>query len=277
MDLGGRLDIARYHDPAVSPRVGLIYQPTPTTALKFLYGRAFRNPSIYEQFYSNGTTEIGNPALRSEQMQTFEGVFEKQIAKKVDLSADIYHYGLGHLIVAVPQSSILRQYQNAAAAQSMGFEVEASGKIGSRLKADASLAVQKPDFQSGASVLQVNSAQRVGKLLLDGSFFRDRLWASGDLQYVSERGTLTGSSLPPVYLVNFSLTNRSPARGVELQFGIRNALNRQYWDAAAPGQPSDRIEQDGRSFFVRVSWGMDAEKKQAKQNAEPSAAMKAEP
>ena len=125
----------------------------------------------------------------------------------------------------------------------------------------------------------MNSPARVGKLALDGSLFHDRLWASGALQYLSDRQTFTGSSVPAEYLVNLTLTPRRLPDGVEAQFGIRNLLNREYWDPAGVGQSSDRIEQDGRSFFVRVSWGLEAEAKPAKQSAgaTPSAFRKDQP
>lgn len=103
MYLGGRLDMARYHDRAVSPRIGLIYQPSPASAVKLLFGRAFRNPSVFEQFYHDGGTQIENPGLKSERMNSFEAVFEKRVGRTVDLSANVYHYDLNDVIAEVPQ------------------------------------------------------------------------------------------------------------------------------------------------------------------------------
>jgi outer membrane receptor protein involved in Fe transport len=160
----------------------------------------------------------------------------------------------------VPLTRITRQYQNARFNQSTGFEVEATAETAGGLKADASLAVQGQAFEQSA-VAQVNSPARVGKLLLETPLWGNRFSASGALQYLSDRGTFTGGSVPPVYLVNFTLASRPLPGGLEMQLGIRNLLNRHYWDPAGTGQVMDRVEQDGRCFFARISWGPQAEKK----------------
>jgi len=41
---------------------------------------------------------------------------------------------------------------------------------------------------------------------------------------------------------------------MELQAGIRNLFNYRYWDPAGTVQALNSIQQDGRSFFVRLSW-----------------------
>jgi outer membrane receptor for ferrienterochelin and colicins len=269
--LGGRLDISLYHDLALTPRVGLIYQPSANSALKLLYGRSFRNPSVFEQFYGDGVTQIGSSGLKPEQMQTIEAVFERKLGKRFELSADVYHYALDDLITAVPLTSVRRQYQNAAFSQSTGFELEATAQTARGLKADASLAVQGQVFERSA-VAQVNSRARVGKLLIETPLWGNRFSASGALQYLSDRRTFTGASVPAVYLVNFSLANRPMLGGLEMQLGIRNLLNRRYWDPVGTGQVMDRVEQDGRCFFARISWGPPSEKKQDRAQLKASGA-----
>lgn len=151
----------------------------------------------------------------------------------------------------------MRQYRNANSAQSLGFELQASGQITSRLKADASMALQSPLLEHAAA-MEVDSPRRVGKLLIDGWLWGDRLSASGALQYSSERRTFTGGLVPAAYLVNFILATRRIARGLEVEFIVRNLLNARYWDPSGEGHSTDRIEQDGRSFSVRLSWGITA-------------------
>jgi len=269
--LGGRFDISLYHDLALTPRVGLIYQPSTATAFKLLYGRSFRNPSVFEQFYGDGVSQIVSSRLTPERMQTLEAVFERKLGKRFELSADVYHYGLDNLIAAVPLTPVIRQYRNAPPSQSMGLEAEASVKMARRLKADASLAVQGQVFEHSL-VTQLNSPARVGKLSLETPLWKDRFWASGALQYLSDRETFAGGSVPPVYLVNFSLASRPMPGGLEMQVGIRNLLDRRYWDPVGTGQVMDRVEQDGRSFFLRLSWGPSSEKKADRPQPEASPA-----
>jgi outer membrane receptor protein involved in Fe transport len=192
-------------------------------------------------------------------MQTMEAVFEKKLGQKFEFSADAYHYSLYDLITEVPLTPIIRQYQNAGASRATGFELEATAKTKQGVKANASLAVQGSVFGS-SSAAKVNAPARVGKLMLETPLAGRRLWASGTLQYLSERGTFMGSSVPAVYLLNFALASRPLAGGVEVQFGIRNLLDRRYWDPAGTGQVMDRVEQDGRCFFVRLAWSPPLEK-----------------
>ncbi len=251
--LGGRLDGSRYNDLSLTPRVGLIYQPSDQSAVKLLYGRAFRNASAFEQFYEDGVTQFANPGIDYERMQTTEAVFEHRVGRKLELSANVYHYRLNNLITAVALENGAQQYRNTAMVKSTGFELEASGPVFGRLKADASLAVQRSDY-SREGYEAINSPARVGKVLLEGPVFGDRWWWSASLQYLSERRTFLTGSVPAVYLVNASLVSRRLPKDVEVEFGIHNLLNRKYWDPVGVAQ-GNKQEQDGCSVFVRLAWG----------------------
>ena len=256
--LGGRLDDSRFEGPSLSPRIALVYQPSPASALKLLYGRAFSNPNAFEQSYDDGVSQIPNPHLRPEHMDTLEMAIEKQVRRRLALSANVYRYWLNDLIVAIPITDQIQQYQNITRMISNGLEVEAKGQLAPWLKADASLALESSKLDQNQTV--VNSPARIAKLLLDAPIRGDRLSLSGAFQYLSDRATLGGNTVPPVYLVNLGLASRSwlPG-GLEVQMGIRNLFNRRYWDPVGPGNPMDTVQQDGRSFFVRFSWAPETE------------------
>lgn len=256
--LGGRLDDSRYHGATFSPRVGLIYQPGPLTAWKLLYGNAFRNPTNFEEFYADGISQVAAPSLRSEHLQTWEAIYERQLNKRFHFLADAYYYDLDHWIIAVPLADGMKQFQNTDSITAGGFEVEGTAQFASRLKASASLTVQtliEHPYPSG-----LNSPDRVGKILLDAPLFHDRFSATAALQYLSSRETLAGATVRPEYLVNLAMASRGllPA-GFELQFGIRNLLNWHYSDPAQLLGMIDTVPQDGRSFFARITWGRSPE------------------
>ncbi len=251
--LGGRMDESRNHQLMLTPRVALIYQPSAVTAVKLMYGQSFRDPSPYEQFYGDGISQIANPGLQNERMQTFEAVFERRLNKKVDLQANVYQYRLSDLIAAALVDNLIQQYRNTELNKSTGVELEATGSLRPGFKIDASLALQRSSSDSSFYV-KVNSPARVGKLLLEAPVLHNRFCLSGGLQYLSERTTLAGEQVPPVYLVNLTAMSRRLPGDVELQFGIRNLFNYRYGDPAGTVQAMDRIEQDGRSFFLKLSW-----------------------
>jgi iron complex outermembrane receptor protein len=250
--LGGRADGSRNHALELTPRVALIYQPSETSAVKLLYGRSFRNPTPFEQFYGEGFSQIPNPGLGPERMETLEAAIEKHLNKRFELQANIYHYRISDLIQAVRIKGTLQQYQNTNPVAANGLEMEALAKLGSGFKLTGSLSVEKVSATLG-DVVNVNSPARVGKLLLDSPVWRQRWSLSGGLQYLSERLTLNGSNISPVYLANFTAAGRLPG-DMELAFGIRNVFNYRYWDPAGRVQEMESIQQDGRSCFVRVTW-----------------------
>jgi outer membrane receptor for ferrienterochelin and colicins len=56
---GARVDVYSTFGPIVVPRAALIFKPGAGNVLKIMGGRAFRSPSIYEQFYNdNGQSQI---------------------------------------------------------------------------------------------------------------------------------------------------------------------------------------------------------------------------
>jgi len=261
--LGGRLDESRYYGASLTPRLGLIYEPSKTSAVKLLYGQSFRDPTGFEEFYQDGLTHMANTELQPERMQTFEAVFEKQAVKNWELTTNVYRYNLDHLITAVPVGNGIEQYQNDAAVKSTGVELEAAGNLKWGAKMDASLAMQRSGY-GGYGYVQVNSPAEVGKLLLEAPLNGDRLSVSGALQYLSERRTLAGTYVPAVYLVNLTLASRRLPGGFDINLGIRNLLNRRYWDPVGTNLRMDVIEQDGRCVFARMTWVPRQEKTEAK-------------
>ncbi|MEO5729673.1 MAG: TonB-dependent receptor, partial [Byssovorax sp.] len=62
---GTRLDIYSNIGAIVVPRLALIFKPASGSTLKLMGGRAFRAPSIYERFYTDGSTQLaGDDAKR---------------------------------------------------------------------------------------------------------------------------------------------------------------------------------------------------------------------
>lgn len=74
---GGRVDDYSDFGSHTSPRVGLVFQPAPDSALKLLYGQAFRAPSAAERIGNVGTV-LGNDGLRPEVINTLELVALRQ-------------------------------------------------------------------------------------------------------------------------------------------------------------------------------------------------------
>lgn len=84
LSLGVRFDDSTLSSQSMfSPRVGLVYQPLTDTVLKLQYGKAFRSPTIAQQYYTvYGTpSQIANTGLQPEQIDTVSLAWEQAVAK----------------------------------------------------------------------------------------------------------------------------------------------------------------------------------------------------
>jgi outer membrane receptor protein involved in Fe transport len=127
LNLGLRADDYSDFDRQWSPRLGIIYQPQSSTAIKLLYGSAFRAPAIneinYEPSPSIGFT-LGNEAIKPEIVHNYELIFMKSTAMQ-SFELAVYYTVIHDGIVRQPiADSPLDQftYFNTAELKSKGAE-----------------------------------------------------------------------------------------------------------------------------------------------------------
>ena len=58
-----------------TPRLGLIWQPTSADIFKVLYGGGYRNPTIFERYYTDLSSFAVNPGLEAERITTLQGIW----------------------------------------------------------------------------------------------------------------------------------------------------------------------------------------------------------
>jgi len=251
--VGVRFDDAKRGGGFVSPRAALIYQYSPLTAYKFLWGRAFRDPNQYEMYYADGITQLANTALRPEHADTFEISAEHRFNNGISGLLTVYQYRLENLIETVTTDQGLLQYQNVARASARGIEGEITGKPRRWMETTASLAVQRATDGANHNVLP-NSPGWVGKLRAQAPVFKDHLHVAAALQYLSARNTFADAVVPSYWLTDLTLTSNRIHPDYDVQFGVRNLLNRAYYDPASSGLYEDRLLQNGRAVFLKLIW-----------------------
>jgi outer membrane receptor protein involved in Fe transport len=137
--LASRIDYSKFIGGVqtfqLSPKLSFIYSP-PTnskifenSSFRILFGRAFRNPSIAEQFFKKelfgGFDFVYNPNLKSEEMLSAEIGFRKQYDNRFILDLSFYFNKYDNLIQYVNIGSSIYgpfQVQNIAKSQIRGFE-----------------------------------------------------------------------------------------------------------------------------------------------------------
>lgn len=248
LDLGAREDQSRLLQNFFSPRLALIYRPPSAWTFKFLYGRSFRNPSLFELYYGDGQSQIANPALRPETADTVEIDAERKLGKGWNLLTAVYGYKLSNFIEGVPAAGGLIEYENQSALRAGGVELETNGKIASWLEATASYALQQTKNLGDNSILE-NSPEHLAKLHFAVPLGRKFMLSSG-MQYNGVRISLAQQAVGAYYLADFTLTSRNWLRNFDFTLGIRNAFNSSYSDPVA--LMADTMLQPGRSIFVEL-------------------------
>lgn len=75
-DLGaGPQPLSREATSGVTPRLAVVWRPSALDILKLLFGQGYRNPTIFERYYSDGILILNNPALRPERIWSAEGIW----------------------------------------------------------------------------------------------------------------------------------------------------------------------------------------------------------
>jgi len=245
---GLRLDQTRNFGHFLSPRLAAVYQRSPQTVYKLVYGHPFRNPSAFEQYYNDGgLSYLAAPPLHPETAHTFQGSVERRVARDWTLTVAAFHYRVQHVIEAVSNRDGVQQYLNTGELLSTGGEVELSGKLRGGIETTASAVWQDALGQRPLAWLP-NSPRQLAKFRAGIPIGR-RLFAAGDLQYISARATLSGGRLGGFLLADATATVRLTRR-FDLVAGVHNFFDRRYQDPVYV--TADRIAGDGRSLFLKL-------------------------
>ncbi len=249
--LGLRLDRNDLGDTSASPRAALIWQATPTTTLKALYGRAHRAPNAYERDYDDGVSQVANPALNGERIDTFELVADQRAGRNLRLRASVYHWRMDNLVtLGIDPGTGLTQYQSGEKIRANGLElsVDKAWELGSRLR--GSLAYQDVAFVGGG--VPANSPRLMGKLNFSGPLAASGLRLGAELQYSGPRRAIDGSDVKGYWLSNLQLGADLWAKGLEVTLGIYNLFDQRYSQPASDTNWQTALEQDGRSLRLKI-------------------------
>jgi iron complex outermembrane receptor protein len=251
--LGLRFDSNDVTDNELSPRAALIWKASPNTTVKGLYGRAHRAPNAYEADFEDGVTQVANPSLEGESIDTLELVIDQRVRRNLNVRASLYHWKMQGLVtLGTDPLSGLSQYQSGEDIDANGVELSAdtTWDWGGRLR--GSLSYQDVAYASGAGL--DNSPQFLGKLNLSGPLAATGLRFGYELQYSSERQAIDGSDIDGYWLSNLQLRAENWARGLEVSLGLYNLFDTRYEHPGSDVNWQNALEQDGRSARLKVSY-----------------------
>jgi iron complex outermembrane receptor protein len=240
-----------------NPRLALTYNPWTRTNFKVIYGTAFRSPSIYEQYYASLNFDSDHK-LSSEAIRAFEGAWEQQLSPSILLSASVFHNRMRNFIEFSADSDNSCDFRNIDDATAMGGELELRGRWSSGITGHASYSYQSAQGGAAGQWL-VGSPRHLAKLNLTLPLYHQKLAAGIEALYTGKRLTLNGSQVNGYAVLNLTILSRKLAGHLDLSASLYNLLNQTYSDPGAQQHIQDTLQQDGRSFRVKLVWSSRSE------------------
>jgi outer membrane receptor for ferrienterochelin and colicins len=246
----------------VTPRAALIFLPSSTQSLKYLYGSAFRAPNEYEQNVVYFGRRVN--ALRPESIDTHELVWERYINDRLRTSVSTYWYKADRLITLTLDDSTLLgvSWANQGQVRAKGLEVEAQMRFKGESRGLVSYALQSAIDQQTHEGLP-NSPHHVakGRLSLPGP--TPRSFVSVEGQYLSSRTTIARADRDDGYKFASKVSGAATlnvniiqplGRSWELSGGIRNLFDNKYLDPVSDQHQQEAIPQNGRTARIGLTW-----------------------
>ncbi len=252
---GIRYDHSSPEERMVNPRIAAILAPANGSILKFLYGSAFRSPSVYERYYQSPTSApplLANPALKPEKIKTYEFVYEQYLGRGLRATLDGYQYRIEDLIDQSRDAAGNLSFKNIEETVARGVELEIEKKWADGVNGRISYALQRATNARTGEVLD-NSPRETAKLNLMVPLFKASLFAGIEEQYTSSRKTVSGAYTGDFYVTNLTIFGRSFERNLEVSASLYNVFNRDYSDPVSTDlEPLFALKQDGRAVRIKV-------------------------
>lgn len=254
INAGFRYDEYKWSGGSFSPRAALIYTPLPGTTLKFLYGQAFRAPSVFEQNYQFTDTWIAAQNLKPEKMSTYELVFTQQLNNNLEVSVSPFFNQVHNLTELIGSGTIEdpRVYANIENVDTYGVDVELLGQWQNGWKTRLSYSFQSSSIENNERGPE-NSPSHLGKLNVIAPLWQDMVFAGVEMQYTSERKTLT-TSVPGYFITNLTLFSNNIIQGLEVSASLYNLFGAVYDDPTSSILATETARQNGRLFRFKVNY-----------------------
>jgi iron complex outermembrane receptor protein len=255
INAGLRRDHYESFGATTNPRLALILLPFDDTAIKLLYGTAFRRPSAYELYYHDGyLTQKPNPGLGPESITTWEFIVERKFCQQLLGTASAFSYRIDDIISQVtdPDDGLL-VFRNVEAAEARGIELELNGRWDNGWRGRVSFTRQRTEDEETGLELS-NAPRQLGTLGVSIPLLGQKYFAGFEVLHSSGRRTLAGDSSGSSLHANLTLFSRSLWRGLDLAAGLYNLFDEKYSDPGSVEHRQDLILQDGRTFRVQLTY-----------------------
>lgn len=238
----------------LSPRVGLLLLPSDDVAVKLLYGRAFRAPSVRELLVRGELEDglypfaSGNLGLKPEQIDTMEAEVELDPTDGFGVRADASYSVLSREIDKVTPPN---QYQNLPGSLGIaGAELGVHGEAGP-VRGDASYALTlarygdagpyagRPQYEFPPHMLK--GSLRLGSETLSATALGEWYSSRPRAEWSPDAGIADGDPFALLHL-GASASELGPDGRVGIGISVRNALDARWGTAGAYRDDANSVD-----------------------------------
>jgi outer membrane receptor protein involved in Fe transport len=235
--------------------LALIYSLRDSTDIKILYGQAFRAPDDYELHHSDPSGGIETSTdLRPETIKTAQVVFEKYFWQHASLSASGFYNRINDLISqSTDPANGLLHYANLDGGRGKGVEFQFSAKRSGGWEGRLSYTLQESHSTIDSEPLS-NSPRHLAEINLIAPLFRDKLFAGFEGQEISRRLTVIETQVGGSLVANATLYSKDLLGKLRVSASLYNLFNKRYSDPVGQEIQGASVQQDGRTFRVKLTY-----------------------
>lgn len=260
---GARLDVYSTFAPIVVPRAAIILRPAPGGVLKIMAGRAFRAPSISEQFYTDGKTQVPavDPArglvLKPESIASAEIEYSQRLGDDWTALGAVHASKLSARIISAEDRpgvpGVVRYVNSRPDAFVAGGDVELRREWRQGWMLAATYGYQRGELRRGERL--INAPEHLAS-------FRgvvpvvERLAAAGlriNLEAPRRIARSSADETAGAIVADLTVSGELQRFHSRYVIGIYNAMDTRYDYPAAESYLSATSRQNGRTFLAEIT------------------------
>ena len=181
-------------------------------------------------------------------------IWEERLDQTFSTSLSLFQYDIDNLISQdIDPTDDLLAYQNIDRIRAQGAEVELTAQHANGLQGRLSYAYQDSE-NLGTTGALVNAPSHLSKFHAMIPLVRDKIFLGWESLYTSERIAISQQPVSGFWLNNLTLFSQKLWPGLELSATVYNLFDERYFDPAGPEHLQTMIEQEGRSFRVKLTY-----------------------
>lgn len=253
-------ELTKYN--SVCPRASIIYNPSDNSSIKLLYSNAFREPNIYELYYSDGYYTEDNPALEPLIINSVEFLYEQNFGYNLFGTVTCFYNKIDDIIESVLDTlTNLQQFRNNTKIITYGVELEIQSKFKSSLRNYVSFSYQRSRYPDNNNYVQ-NSPEYLIKGGVSYNLAK-YLYFGFDIDIESGRKTVYDTWTKPFCLNNLSISfipqsvslnnDGNLFDRLNFTFKVNNLFDVRYELPGGPEHLQNALMQNGTNYIFEAS------------------------